>query len=39
MSAAQIDALAKPTWQKTILHAMAKYGMYVGDTGGNAWGV
>jgi hypothetical protein len=39
MSATQIDALAKPTWQKTILHAMAKYGMYVGDTGGNAWGV
>jgi hypothetical protein len=34
MSDAQIDALAKPAWQKTILRAMARYGLYVGDTGG-----
>jgi len=34
MSDAQIDALAKPDWQKAILRAMARYGLYVGDTGG-----
>jgi hypothetical protein len=39
MDAAQIDALPNPAWQKTILHAMAEYGMYVGDTGGMGWGV
>jgi hypothetical protein len=38
MSAAQIDALNVPEWKKTILHAMAEYGMYVGDTGGS-WGI
>jgi hypothetical protein len=35
----QIDALAVPAWKKTVLHAMATYGMYVGDTGGNAWSI
>jgi len=39
MSAAQIDALAVPAWKKTILKAMATYGMYFGDTGGGAWGI
>ena len=40
MSAAEIDALAVPTWKKTILHAMRVYGMYFGDTGGpQAFGV
>jgi hypothetical protein len=39
MDAAQIDALPNPAWQKTILHAMAEYGLYVGDTGGSAWGI
>ncbi len=34
MSEAQIDALAEPAWQRTILRAMARYGLYVGDTGG-----
>jgi hypothetical protein len=34
MSASEIDALATAKWRKTILHAMAKYGLYVGDTGG-----
>ncbi len=34
MSDAQIEALSKPAWQKTILRAMARYGLYVGDTGG-----
>jgi len=35
MSAAQIDALSVPAWKKTILRAMAEYGMYVGDTTGS----
>ncbi|MGI8729125.1 MAG: carbohydrate-binding domain-containing protein [Solirubrobacteraceae bacterium] len=39
MSSAQIDALAVPAWKKTILRAMATYGMYVGDTSGAAWGL
>jgi hypothetical protein len=39
MSAAEIDSMSVPTWKKTILHAMAKYGMYVGDTGGGSWGI
>lgn len=39
MSAAQIDALGVPDWQRTILRAMAEYGMYVGDTGGSSWGL
>jgi len=34
MSAAEIEALALPAWQETILWAMAEYGLYVGDTGG-----
>lgn len=34
MTAAQIDALAAPAWQKVILTAMAEYGMYVIDDGG-----
>ena len=37
MTRAEIDALAVPKWQKTILRAMARYGMFVGDTGGNGW--
>ena len=39
MTRREIDALPVPKWQKTILTAMADYGMYVGDTGGNAWGL
>lgn len=38
MSGAEIDALAVPAWKKTILRAMARYGMFVGDTGGS-WGI
>jgi hypothetical protein len=34
MSNAEINALGAPAWQKTILRAMAEYGLYVGDTGG-----
>jgi len=35
MSDAQIDALNVPAWKKTILTAMAHYGLIVGDTGGS----
>jgi hypothetical protein len=38
MSDQQIAGLAVPAWQKTILRAMAHFGMIVGDTGGS-WGV
>jgi hypothetical protein len=34
LSDSQIEALPDPAWQKTILLAMARYGLYVGDTGG-----
>ena len=33
MSPAEIEALEVPAWKKTILRAMAKYGMFFGDTG------
>ena len=36
MTAAQIDALSVPAWKKTILKAMATYGMIFADTGGKA---
>jgi len=39
MSHTQIEALPDPPWQKTVLRAMARYGFYVGDTGGNGWGI
>jgi len=40
MTDTEINALSAPTWRKTILKAMAHYGMYVGDTGGSsAFGV
>ena len=39
MSDAQIDALVVPAWKKTILRAMARYGMYFGDTGGDGFGL
>lgn len=39
MSDEQITALAVPRWKKTILRAMARYGMYMGDTGSEAWTV
>jgi hypothetical protein len=34
MSDAAIDGLAVPEWKKTILTALARYGAFVGDTGG-----
>jgi hypothetical protein len=39
MSKRKIAALPAPRWKKTILRAMAEYGMFVGDTGGNGWGL
>jgi hypothetical protein len=38
MTPEQIDALAVPDYQKAVLRAMARYGMYVADTGGS-WGI
>jgi hypothetical protein len=35
MSDAEIDDLDVPGWKRTILRALAAYGAYVGDTGGN----
>ena len=37
MSDTQIAALNVPAWKKTILRAMARYGMYFGDTGGSGF--
>jgi hypothetical protein len=40
MSDAEIAALRVPGWKKTILRALATYGMIVGDAiGGAAWGL
>lgn len=39
MTDAEIGALKVPDWKKTILRAMAIYGMYFGDTGGRSWGI
>ena len=39
MSDAEIEALAVPRWKKTVLHAMADYGLFMGDTGGGSWGI
>jgi hypothetical protein len=34
LSDEEIDALGVPAWKRTILRAAARYGLYVGDTGG-----
>ncbi len=39
MSDGEIDSLPVPAWKKTILRAMARYGMYFGDTGSGGWGI
>lgn len=39
MSDAEIAVLPVPGWKKTILRAMARYGMYMGDTGSGGWGI
>ena len=38
MTDLQISALLLPAWKKTILRALAKYGAYIGDTGGPGLG-
>jgi hypothetical protein len=37
MSDAEIRALGVPRWKRGILRALARYGMFVGDTGGSPW--
>jgi hypothetical protein len=39
MSDREIDALGVPAWKQGILRAMARYGFFVGDTGGSPWDV
>jgi len=39
MSSDEINELRVPAWKKTILQAMATYGLFVGDTGGGTWGI
>jgi hypothetical protein len=39
MSYDQIEALTVPRWKKTVLHAMADYGMFMGDTGSGSWAI
>lgn len=39
MSRAQIDALGLPAWKRAILTALARYGGYVGDTGGPGFAI
>jgi hypothetical protein len=38
MSDAQIAALRLPRWKAAIVRALARYGGYVGDTGGDGIG-
>ena len=40
MSKGEVNALPIPRWERTILQAMRRYGMFVGDTGGGGeWGI
>jgi hypothetical protein len=39
MSRAQIAALGVPRWKRAILEALARYGGYVGDTGGPGFAI
>jgi hypothetical protein len=39
MSDAEIDALGAPPLQTAVLRAMARYGLFVGDTGGAPWNI
>lgn len=38
MTTSEINALAVPSWKKTILKALAEFGCYIGDTGGGGFG-
>lgn len=39
MTDAEINALAVPSWKKTILRAMARYGAIMGDTGSGSFAI
>jgi len=39
MSKREVKALPLPGWERAILQAMRRYGMFVGDTGGSGWGL
>jgi hypothetical protein len=41
MTQSEINTSGASSWQKTIMRAMAEYGMFVGDTGAdyNGWGI
>jgi hypothetical protein len=39
MTPRAIAALPVPYWTRAILRAMARYGAFVGDTGGGSWGL
>ena len=39
MTPKEINALRAPRWKKTILRAMATYGLFVGDTGSGSWAI
>lgn len=39
MSERELNALAVPPWKRAILRALARYGAYVGDTGGPGVGL
>jgi hypothetical protein len=39
MSEAELDALPVPAWKRGVLRALARYGAYVGDTGGPGVGL
>lgn len=39
LSPRAIAALPVPFWTRAILRAMARYGAFVGDTGGSSWGL
>jgi hypothetical protein len=39
MSDSAIEASCAPAWEKTVAKAMAHYGLYFGDTGGDGFGL
>ena len=39
MTEAEIDGLGVEPWKKTIFEAMARFGIFVADTGGGTWGL
>lgn len=39
MTPQEIDGLRAPEWLKVIARTMARYGAFVGDQGGSAWGL